>query len=79
MIKKELESQGIPTAKGGTFWSESVIRSILKNEKYCGDVLIQKTYTQDCISKKQLRNTGQLPMYLVQNNHEGIISRNSTR
>ena len=56
MIKKELEQQGIPATKGGMVWSESVIRSILKNEKYCGDVLMQKTYTQDCISHKQLRN-----------------------
>ena len=75
MIKDELETQGIPATKGGTVWSESVIRSILKNEKYCGDVLMQKTYTQDCISKKQIRNVGQLPMYLVQDNHTGIITR----
>ena len=46
MIKKELESQGVLTAKGGTAWSEAAIRNILKNEKYCGDVLMQKTYTQ---------------------------------
>ena len=77
MIKTELERQGVPTAKGGMVWSESVIRGILKNEKYCGDVLMQKTYTQDCISKKQLRNIGQLPMYLVQDNHEGLISRDT--
>lgn len=75
MIKKMLEQQGVPTAKGGDVWSESVIRSILKNEKYCGDVLMQKTYTQDCISKKQIRNVGQLPMYLMRDHHEGIISR----
>lgn len=75
MIKRELEGQGVLTAKGGTVWSEAAIRSILKNEKYCGDVLMQKTYTQDCISKKQLRNMGQLPTYLVQDNHEGIITR----
>ena len=75
MIKAELEKQGVLTSKGGSIWSESVIRSILKNEKYCGDVLRQKTYTQDCISHKQLRNEGQLPMYLVQDNHEGIVSR----
>ena len=75
MIKKELEGQGVLTAKGGTAWSEAAIRGILKNEKYCGDVLMQKTYTQDCISKKQLRNIGQLPMYLVQDNHQGIITR----
>ena len=36
---------------------------------------MQKTYTQDCINKKQIRNVGQLPMYLVQDNHTGIISR----
>ena len=77
MIKTELEAQGIPATKGGTEWSESVIRSILKNEKYCGDVLMQKTYTQDCISKKQIRNVGQLPMYLVQDNHAGIITRDT--
>ncbi len=51
------------------------IDSILTNEKYCGDVLLQKTYIDDCINKKVKKNTGQLPMYLVQNHHEGIISR----
>lgn len=48
---------------------------ILSNEKYCGDVLLQKTYISDCISRKVIRNTGQLPMYLVQNNHDGIVDR----
>ncbi len=75
MIKCELERQGILATQGGKSWSESVIRNILKNEKYCGDALMQKTFTQDCISKKQIRNVGQLPMYLKQNNHEGIVSR----
>ena len=51
------------------------IRSILTNEKYCGDVLLQKTFIQDCISKKVIPNTGQLPKYLIQNHHEGIVSR----
>ncbi len=77
MIKAELEAQGVPATKGGTVWSESVIRGILKNEKYCGDALMQKTFIQDCISKKQLRNRGQLPMYLKRNNHEGIVSRDT--
>ena len=45
------------------------------NEKYCGDVLLQKTFIQDCISKKVIPNTGQLPKYLIQNHHEGIVSR----
>lgn len=45
------------------------------NEKYCGDALLQKTFIQDCISKKVIRNTGQLPQYLIQNCHKGIVSR----
>ena len=44
-------------------------------KKYCGDVLMQKTFTQDCINKKVIKNTGQLPMYLIQNNHPAIVSR----
>ena len=77
MIKAELEAQGVPATQGGKSWSESVIRSILKNEKYCGDVLMQKPFSQDVISKKQIRNVGQLPMYLKRNNHEGIVSRDT--
>ena len=77
MIKELLERDGIQTVKGNTDWSISAIRNILKNEKYCGDVLQQKTFTSDCISRKQIRNTGQLPMYLVQNHHEGIVSRDT--
>ena len=75
MIKAELEGDKIPAAAGGKSWSEATIRSILKNEVYCGDVLLQKTYVSDCISKKSIKNTGQLPMYLIQNHHEGIVSR----
>lgn len=75
MIKKRLEAEHILNVSGKPEWSLSVIRSILTNEKYYGDVLLQKTFTKDCISKKIVRNTGQLPMYLVTNNHQGIIDR----
>ena len=75
MIKTKLEADGIPNVAGDTAWTLSSIRSILSNEKYCGDVLLQKTYISDCISRKVIKNTGQLPMYLVQNHHEGIVSR----
>ena len=75
MIKAELERDKIPAVSGGESWSEATIRNILKNEIYCGDVLLQKTYVSDCISKKSIKNTGQLPMYLIQNHHEGIVSR----
>ena len=74
-IKAALEAQGAPTVSGKKLWMASHIRSILTNEKYCGDVLLQKTFIQDCISKKVIPNTGQLPKYLIQNHHEGIVSR----
>ena len=74
-IKETLEAQRHLTAAGNTTWTTVNIRSILTNEKYCGDVLLQKTFIQDCISKKVIPNTGQLPKYLIQNHHEGIVSR----
>lgn len=74
-IKAALEGHRIPTVSGKAEWMASHIRSILTNEKYCGDVLLQKNFIQDCISKKVIPNTGQLPKYLIQNQHEGIVSR----
>ena len=75
MIKDALESEGIPNAKGVPQWHPAVLQSILSNEKYCGDVLRQKTFVEDTISKRVKKNTGQRPMYLIQDHHEGIISR----
>lgn len=72
-IGKWLESQGIKTIKGNDKWSKSVIKSILENEKYKGDVLIQKSFTADLFSKKSVKNTGELPMYLIKNHHIPII------
>lgn len=77
MLKDELEHEKIPSVTGSENWSISVIRGILTNEKYCGDVLMQKSFISDCISRKHIKNTGQLPMYLLQNHHEGIVSRNT--
>ena len=75
MIKKELEQQGVKWFEDSPEWTIARIRSILQNEKYCGDVLMQKTFRQDFISRKTIKNIGQLPMYLIQNHHEGIVSR----
>ena len=75
MIRDTLEREGHPAPNGGSNWSIATIRNMLKSEKYCGDVLMQKSYIQDCISGKVVRNTGQLPMYLIQDHHDAIISR----
>ena len=77
MIKDGLEADRILTPKGGNVWAVSAIRNLLKNEKYCGDVLMQKTFKTDPISGKTKRNTGQLPMYLIQDHHPAIISRDT--
>ena len=53
----------------------SMIVGILKIERYTGDAILQKTVTVDCITKTRKRNQGEAPMYLVQNNHPAIISR----
>ena len=74
-IKETLETGGFKNSAGTTEWTTSNLRTILSDEKYCGDVLLQKTFIQDCISKKVIKNTGQLPMYLIQNHHEAIIPR----
>lgn len=75
MIKEWLEQEQIPNSRGEQGWTIASVRSILSNEKYCGDALLQKTFIQDCISKKVIKNTGQLPQTLVQNHHEGIVDR----
>lgn len=73
-IAKKLNQQGIPTKFGG-LWKISTIRDILRNEKYTGDLLLQKTYKSDPITKKKMDNHGELPMYYVENNHEPIIDK----
>lgn len=62
-----------PTQKGE--WRVSSLQGILANERYCGDVLLQKTYVTDPISKKVKKNHGELPKVLIKNNHAPIISR----
>lgn len=74
-IAKGLTADKILTARGKTNWSSARVQSILTNEKYKGDALLQKTYIVDCISKKSKKNNGELPMYYVENNHPAIIER----
>ena len=75
MIKDRLDKDGIPNPKGESGWLISSIKSILTNEKYCGDVLGQKTYKESVIGGKVTKNNGQLPQVLIQNNHPAIITR----
>ena len=74
-IKRYLEEHGIKTVTGKAKWSTSTIDRMLSNEKYIGEVLMQKTYTSDFLTGKREKNQGQLDTYLVENAHEPIIDR----
>ena len=74
-IKKYLEENGIKTVTGKDVWSTSTIDRILSNEKYVGDVLMQKSFTEDFLTGKRKKNEGELDMFFIKNDHEAIISR----
>lgn len=74
-IAEMISASQVLTVKGNKIWSSSVVRSILHNERYCGDVLMQKTVTIDCLSHKCVKNTGQEKQYRMLNHHPAIILR----
>ena len=71
-LAKGLKDDGIRTLTGKTKWADSTIRELLKNEKYVGDALLQKTVTRDF---KKKRNKGDAPMFYVKDSHPAIVSR----
>ena len=70
-IAKDLNARGIKTKKNGA-WTDSTVKGILTNEKYTGDVIFQKTYTDSCFNRHV--NYGECDQYLVKDHHEAIIS-----
>lgn len=72
-IAERLQDMEVKAPHGGDVWYIETIRKILNNEKYRGDVLLQKTYVSVYFSGKQLPNKGEPPKYLIENHHEGII------
>lgn len=72
-ICRGLEADGILTGAGKQKWRPETLHKILKNEKYIGDALLQKTYTVDFLEKKRVPNNGLVPQYYVENSHEAII------
>jgi DNA invertase Pin-like site-specific DNA recombinase len=73
-IAKDLSEVGIPTIRSAEKWNDGVIKEILLNPIYTGNLLHQKTMTTEVLPFKRKRNKGQLPQYLVENNHEPVIS-----
>ena len=72
-IARKLTELEEPTPGGQKKWHTKTVESILTNEKYKGDALLQKSYTVDFLSKKMKKNEGEVPQYYVENNHEAII------
>lgn len=73
-ISKKLNDRGVLN-EDGTPWKTKKVRYLLSNERYIGDLLLQKNYVADHLTKKKMRNDGQKTKYYVKNNHEPIISK----
>lgn len=74
-ICKIMEERNYKTGLGKTKWCISYVADILQNEKYCGDVLLQKTVCRDFLTHKREKNNGYEQQYLISNNHEAIVTR----
>lgn len=74
-IKRIFEKEGIKNWDGGTKWQATTLMSMLENEKYKGDALLQKSYTVDFLTKKRAPNKGEIQMFYVEDDHDAIISK----
>ncbi len=74
-IANALMADGIKSPSGGDKWYPGCIESMLQNEKFMGDLLLQKWYIKDFISKKAVRNNGKFPKYYVENAHDPIVPK----
>lgn len=72
-IKRIFEREGVVNGDGSTEWHATTMNSMLQNEKYKGDALLQKSYTVDFLTKKRTKNAGEVQMYYVEDDHEAII------
>jgi len=73
-IAKILTDEKVPSPSNKEHWYVSTVRSILTNEKYKGDAVLQKAFTVDFLTKKKKKNEGEFPQYYVENSHPGIVS-----
>lgn len=73
-IKRIFEREGVANWDGSTKWHATAMKSMLQNEKYKGDALLQKSYTVDFLTKKRAKNAGEVQMYYVEDDHEAIIA-----
>ena len=75
VIASRLNAEGIPGVSGEPKWLAQTIRGMLHNEKHMGDSLLQKSYTADFLTRRQVKNDGEINQYYVEDSHDGIISK----
>ena len=75
MIADGLMEDGVCTPSGGEHWYPSTVASILENEKYAGDLLMQKWYVEDYLTHKCVKNSGEKPQYFVEDDHDPIVPK----
>lgn len=75
VLARKLNEEGVPGCMGEAKWATSTIIGILQNEKHMGDAILQKTYTADFLTKKMVKNEGQIEQYYVKDDHEAIIDK----
>jgi DNA invertase Pin-like site-specific DNA recombinase len=73
-ITRQLTARGIPTPGGKEVWAVSTIMSILQNVKYKGEAILQQKFTIDYLTKRSVKNEGQVPMYYVTDSHPGVVA-----
>lgn len=74
-IARELQEEGVPTARSALQWSAAVVRRILQNEKYCGDLVQKKTFTPNFLTHEKKYNRGEEEQVVLYEHHPPIISR----
>ena len=74
-IARHLNEEGVPGVHGNARWHSVTVTRMLQNEKHCGDLLMQKTYTADFLTKIQTENNGDLEQYFIKDDHPAIVSR----
>lgn len=75
VLARKLNEDGVPSCMGEAKWATSTIVGILQNEKHMGDAILQKTYTADFLTKKMVKNEGQIEQYYVKDDHEAIVDK----
>lgn len=79
VIAKSLNEKNVPTIRAAKEWSDTVVKEILQNPIYRGDLLLQKTYTTEVLPFQRKTNNGEAPQYFIQNNHKPIITEKEAK